>query len=80
MICASCDGEGWTWPGGPEAYPEPCPDCDGCGLAYCCEGARAEPEKSGSEGAAKAGLDCATNSLANQLWLEEREQPDLSGK
>lgn len=46
MICATCSGEGWVWPGGPvdgpESDPEPCPDCGGCGLAYCCEGAIAE--------------------------------------
>lgn len=49
MICETCDGEGWVMrdslptaaPGDPLVNPywEPCPDCDGCGLAYCCEGA-----------------------------------------
>lgn len=37
MICPACQGEGWLETG---AGPwEPCPDCDGCGIAYCCEGA-----------------------------------------
>lgn len=53
MICMTCCGEGWVWPGNLyEGDPEPCPDCDGCGLAYCCEGERAQPE---DENAAQPG-------------------------
>lgn len=42
MICPLCDGEGWLEVGPDILYP--CPDCDGCGLAYCCEGAPATLE------------------------------------
>jgi hypothetical protein len=35
MICEACHGTGYL----PEMNPSrPCPDCQGCGVAYCCEG------------------------------------------
>lgn len=42
MICPACQGEGWLEEGLPE--PEICWECQGSGLAYCCEGEVAEPE------------------------------------
>lgn len=45
MICERCHGEGFLEvEGSPINAYEVCPECNGMGLAYCCEGEQAEPE------------------------------------
>lgn len=51
MICSACEGEGWLLTEVSEEWI-PCDHCGGCGLAYCCEGERAQPE---DENAAQPG-------------------------
>jgi excinuclease UvrABC ATPase subunit len=44
MICQRCEGDGMILVDDPARrdWAEPCPDCDGMGIAYCCEGASME--------------------------------------
>lgn len=53
MICPRCEGDGmilvsgelrpYPWPS-MRPWAEPCPDCGGSGVAYCCEGANSDDE------------------------------------
>jgi len=44
MRCEFCQGIGlFFWMGEPTVAP--CPECTGCGIANCCEGIQAQPEK-----------------------------------
>lgn len=40
MICQTCNGVGAM----PIAPWYPCPDCNGCGITYCCDGHQAQPQ------------------------------------
>ena len=42
MICEPCHGTGYLSDAGP---PRPCPECNGSGWAYCCEGLREAPRE-----------------------------------
>lgn len=44
MICPCCQGAGWLLDLDDVGEAVPCPECEGMGLAYCCEGAPIESE------------------------------------
>ena len=51
MICERCHGAGEVLN---FSLPEPCPECNGCGLAHCCDGMREQPE--GNDDIVSVGL------------------------
>ena len=49
MRCERCQGLGWVIELGDMIGGKPCPECNGGGIAHCCDGLREQPENEDGE-------------------------------